>query len=39
MHFCQDEAVALVGAFGGLRIAWAWLKNKLRAWWQRRKKP
>ena len=39
VHFCQDEAAALVGALGSLRIAWVWLKTKLRVWWQRRRKP
>jgi hypothetical protein len=31
MHFCQDEAAALLGVLGSIRLAWAWLKNKYRA--------
>lgn len=29
IHFCSDEAAALLAAFPALAIAWRWLQRKL----------
>ena len=37
MHWCQDETTALVGALSSAGLAWAWLRHKVRGWWERRR--
>ena len=33
MHFCQDEATALLAAIPAIGMAWRWLKNKAASFW------